>query len=179
MRPRDLRTDRTSCSGATLIDLMLVVTILGIVTAMAVQTFDTDEMAVDAAARGIVADIYRSQSLAIRTNVAVGVDFDQSANRSQFVLADGSRPADKEADLKAMPSADAAEIDGLVAAETDGDWTDHEARLAAVDFGGRTRVVYRADGTPVSGGHVQVAVGSKWLRIRVQDVTGRITITGP
>lgn len=163
----------------TLIDLMLVVTILGIIAAVAVQTFDTDEMRLDAMARAIVADMYRSQSLAIRTNVAIGVDFDKANNRSKFVLADGSAPADKEAELKAMPSADAAEIDDLVAAKTNGAAAYDGAKLTAADFASATRVVFQSDGRPAAGGYVEVTLNGKWLRIRVQDATGRISITGP
>lgn len=172
-------TDRAACSGMTLIDLMLVVTILAIITAVAVQTFDTDEMRLDAMARAIVADLYRSQSLAIRTNVAVGVDFDKTNNKSKFVLADGSAPADKEAELKAMPSADAAEIDDLVAARTNGATSYEGARMSVVDFATATKVVFQADGRPAVGGYLEVTLNGKWLRIRVQDATGRVAITGP
>jgi len=167
------------CSGATLIDLMLVVTILGIVTAVAVQTFDTDEMAVDALARQIVADIYRSQSLAIRTNTGVGVAFDKTANTSKFVLADGSDPATQEATLKARPEADAAAVDELVAARSIGNKAYDDGRITAVDFGGASKVVFAADGRAAAPGYVQVVQGDAWLRVRVDDVTGRVTITGP
>ena len=159
--------------------MMLVVTILGIVTAAAVQTFDTDEMALDAMARAIVADMYRSQSLAIRTNVPVGVDFDKSTNTSKFVLADGSEPATKETELKAMPNADVLEIDDLVSARPIGAATYERARMATVDFAGDTKVVFAADGRAVAAGYVHIGLNGKWLRIRVQDATGRITITGP
>jgi len=167
------------CSGFTLVDLMLVVAILGIMTAMAVQTFDTDEMAVDSMARAIVADLYESQTLAIRTAVPVGVAFDEAANTSTFVLADGSEPADKATELKAQPGADAAEIDDLVAARPNGADDYGRPKMTKVDFASDTKVVFRTDGTPQAGGYVEVALNGKWLRIRVQDATGRITITGP
>lgn len=175
------RTDNpaSDCSGVTLVDLMLVVAIMGIMTAMAVSTFDTDEMAVDAMARAIVADMYESQSLAIRTNVAVGVAFDKTSNTSSFVLADGSAPSTKEAQLKAQPAADAAEIDDLVVATTNGEKDYGRAKMTTVDFASDSKVVFLSDGTPKAGGYVEVSLNGKWLRIRVQDATGRITITGP
>ncbi len=178
MNGRDQRPTN-DCSGATLIDLMLVVTILGIVTAVAVQTFDTDEMAVDAMARQIVADIYRSQSLAIRTNTGVGVEFDKNANTSKFVLADGSDPATQEATLKARPDADTTAVDELVAARPIGSKVYDEGKISAVDFAGASKVVFTADGRAAAPGYVQVVQGDAWLRVRVDDATGRVTITGP
>lgn len=176
---RRSRAPTNPIAGFTLLDLMLVVTILAIVTATAVMVVDTDEMALDATARAIAADLYRAQRFAVETKVPVGMDFDTTANTAEFVLEDGTTPAESESVLRGLVGVVADVVDDLVTAKPDADATYEKARIASADFAGTDTVLFQPDGRPVAGGYVQVDLGGTWLRIRVQDATGRITITGP
>ncbi len=165
--------------GATLLDLLLVVVILGILSAVAVQTLDTDELALDAAARATAADLQRAQSLAIETRIPFGVHFDTAANRSRFVLASGSTARAAEASLRMTPGLTATDVERLLDAHTSGDPAFAHVTLQAANFAGGSQVLFGADGSPSSDGLVEFRLGGRWLRVRVQDASGRITITAP
>ncbi len=166
-------------AGFSFVDLMLVVAILGIVTAVGVQTFDTDERRLDAAARAIEADLLEAQSLAIQTRVPFGLLFDVAKNRARFVMADGTTAAASETVLRLLAGLDATEVDRLLAAEASAHDGFGDVTLTAANFAGRTRVVFAADGTPQDGGLADLQLGAFQLRIRVQAVTGRIVVTAP
>jgi prepilin-type N-terminal cleavage/methylation domain-containing protein len=166
-------------SGWTIVELMLVVVILGIVSAIAVQTLDTDELALDAAARATAADLQRAQSLAIETRVAFGVRFDTGNNSSRFVLATGSTARSAETSLRATPGLTASDVERLLDARTSGDPDFGRVTLSAASFAGTSQITFRPDGSPSSDGLVEFRHGGQWLRVRVQDASGRITITAP
>ena len=164
-------------SGWTIIELMLVVVILGIVSAIAVQTLDTDELALDAAARATAADLQCAQSLAIETRVAFGVRFDTAGNSSRFVLGTGSTAKGAETSLRA--SVAASDVERLLEARASGDPDFGRVTLTMANFTGASLIVFRPDGSPSSDGLVEFRHGGSWLRVRVQDASGRITITAP
>lgn len=171
--------DRAGMAGATLLDLLLVVTILGIVTAVAVRATDDDDLQLDAAARAIAADLQEAQALAIETRTAVGLRFDVANARTWFVLDQGDRPAAAKAALSADPSLDPGDVSRLLAARSRGDDGFAPVRIAAADFGGNPQVTFLADGTPRDGGAAELRLGELWLRVRVQAGTGRIAVTAP
>lgn len=168
-----------AAAGFTLLDLMLVVVILAIVTAVAVQTVDTRENQLDATARAIAADLYEARSLAIQTRVPFGLLFEPAQNRARFVLADGTTPATSEVILRLTSGLAGDDVDRLLAARASGHDGFGAVTLAAADFAGGPRLVFAADGTPKAGGTVDVVLDAWKLRVRVQDVTGRIVITTP
>lgn len=165
--------------GATLLDLILVVVILGILSAIAVQTLDSDELALDAAARATAADVQRAQSLAIETRIPFGIQFDTATNSSRFVLAGGSTARAAEASLRATAGLTAIDVERLLDARTSGDPEFARVTLQTASFAGTSRLVFGADGSPSSDGLVEFRLGGRWLRVRVQDASGRITITAP
>lgn len=166
-------------AGATLLDLLLVVTILGIVTAVGVRTLDDDELLLDAAARAIAADLQEAQALAVETRTAVGLWFDTTRHRTWFVLRNGERPAAVADTLAASGTLSGQEVQRLVAAQSRGDTGFGPVRVATADFGGTTQMTFLADGSPRDSGVTELALGERWLRVRVQAATGRITVTAP
>jgi prepilin-type N-terminal cleavage/methylation domain-containing protein len=163
--------------GWTMVELMLVVVILGIVSAIAVQTLDTDELALDATARATAADLQRAQSLAIETRITFGVRFDTGNNSSRFVLGGGATARSAETSLRATLTA--AEVERLLEARASGDPAFGRVTLQTASFAGTSQILFRPDGSPSSDGLVEFRHGGKWLRVRVQDASGRITITAP
>lgn len=165
--------------GIALLDLLLVVTILGIVTAIAVRANDDDDLQLEAAARGVAADLLQAQELAIATQLAVGLWFDTSSHRTWFVLRDGTTPTAAAATLRADADLDRNEVERLLAAQSRGEAGLAPVTVHSADFGGRAMATFLADGSPRDAGVVELRRGSSWLRVRVQAATGRVTVTAP
>ena len=164
--------------GIALMDVLLAITIIGIMSAISVRTMRTEEWDLDATARAIAADLMTAQTLALEAGVALGVVFEAKTNRWRFVLADGSTPEQSEATLRASPSVRLAQLERLLAARARGDAGFGSFALDP-QFGGRDGVVFDTDGSTAGSGYVQVGEGDAWLRVRVQVATGRVTVTAP
>lgn len=177
-RTRGVRHSQSD-RGFALLDLILVVTILGIVTAVAVQANSSDALRVDAAARAIAADLTEAQSMAIETGEPCGILFDTARNRYAFAGDDGALLAVSEAGLKLKVGLLAADVDRLVTSATAGDTGLSPVTLTAATFDGSALIVFGPDGAPRASGFAEVALGPAVLRVRVQAATGRITITAP
>lgn len=173
------RSRPTGARGFALLDLILVVTILGIVTAVAVQMSSTDGLRVDVAARGIAADLAEAQSMAIQTRQPCGILFDTARNRYAFAGDDGALLSVSEGVLRVKVGLAAVDVDRLVAAETAGERGLAPVTLTAATFGGSSLILFDPDGVPRASGYAEVALGTAVLRIRVQAPAGRITITAP
>lgn len=165
--------------GIALLDLLLVVTILGIVTAIAVRAQDDDDLQLEAAARGVAADLLQAQELAIATQLAVGLWFDTSGHRTWFVLRDGTTPTAAAATLRGDTNLDRNEVERLLAAQSRGEGGLSPVTVHSADFGGRTMATFLADGSPRDAGVVELRRGRTWLRVRVQAASGRVTVTAP
>lgn len=166
-------------AGFTLIDLMMVVVILGIVTAVAVRVGSTDELRADATARAIAADLHEVQTLAIETRLPLGILYDAGRNLSALTLENGTVVRGNETALRAKAGLGADDAERILAVRTSGSYTFAPCNLTDVDFGGGDVIVFEIDGSPRSDGYVEVAAGNVRLRVRVQTTTGRITITAP
>jgi prepilin-type N-terminal cleavage/methylation domain-containing protein len=173
------RSSAASSAGFSFVELMLVVVILGIVTAVGVQTLDTDELELDATARAIAADLLEVQGLAIQTRIACGLRFDVAGNRCFVVLPDGTTPAASEVALRLRVGLDPDAVDRLLAARPTGQNGFGAVRLTTADFASKELCLFQTDGTPQQGGLVQIDLGRSALRVRVQPVTGRIVVTAP
>jgi prepilin-type N-terminal cleavage/methylation domain-containing protein len=76
---------RGARAGVTLIELLMVVVVMGIITAIAVPRLNTATFDVDAGARGLVATFQRAQRQAMQRQVAVNVAVDTAARRLRIV----------------------------------------------------------------------------------------------
>lgn len=167
-----------STRGIALMDVLLAITIIGIMSAISMRTLRSEEWDLDATARAIAADLTTAQTLALETGVALGVAFEAGTNKWHFVLADGTTPDKSEAALRASPSVGAAQLERLLAARARGEAGFGSFTLDP-QFGGRDRLAFEADGSTAGSGYVQVGRGDAWLRVRVQVATGRVTVTAP
>jgi hypothetical protein len=165
--------------GIALLDLLLVVTILGIVTAIAVRAQDDDDLQLEAAARGVAADLLQAQELAIATQLAVGLWFDTSSHRTWFVIDDGDTPTEEADALRTNSDLDPREVERLIAATSRGETGISPVTIHGADFGGAQMAMFLADGSPRDAGVVELRRGRTWLRVRVQAATGRVTVTAP
>lgn len=175
---RPTTPSKASARGIALMDVLLAITIIGILSAVSVRTLRSEEWELDATARAIAADLSTAQTLALETGVALGVAFEANTNRWQFVLADGTPPEKSEAALRASPSVRSAQLDRLLATRARGD-TGFGSFTLDPQFGGRDGIVFDTDGSTAGSGYVQVGTRDAWLRVRVQVATGRVTITAP
>ncbi|MBK8974944.1 MAG: hypothetical protein IPM29_03380 [Planctomycetes bacterium] len=166
-------------AGFGLIDLLLVVTILGILAAVAIPALRSDDLVLDAAARAVEADLQEARGLAIDTAEPLGVRFDPGQNRYWFVLADGQTPRAAESALRARTDLTAADVGRLLEARTNGEAGLAPAVLGTVDFAGGKDVIFDPDGSARVGGLAELSLAGGWLRVRVQGGTGRIVITAP
>ncbi|MFO1030190.1 MAG: hypothetical protein U1F60_03860 [Planctomycetota bacterium] len=178
-RPDPIDRQPGPSRGMALIDLLLVVAILGIVTAVAVRTQDDEDLPLQAAARGVAADLLQAQALAIETRSAVGLWFDRDTNATWFVVRNGKRPAEVRDALRTSGDFSEAEVQRLCAAQSRGDAGLGPVSIASADFGGLAQATFLADGSARDGGFVELRLGSAWLRVRVQAATGRVTVTAP
>lgn len=164
--------------GFALMDVLLTVTILGILSAVAVRTLDTEEWDLDATARAITADLMAAQTLALETGVPLGVEFEKGTNRWYFILANGDTLPASAAALRASPTVAKADAERLAVARTRGD-TGLGNVVLDPQFASANRVIFATDGSTAATGYVQVTSGRTWLRVRVQEATGRVTVTAP
>jgi type II secretion system protein H len=82
----DVRRGRLASAGFTLVEILAVVVILGIASAIIVPQMGTrDDMRAKAAARTLVADLIYCQNLAISSGTAVYVRFDVADNSWRMV----------------------------------------------------------------------------------------------
>lgn len=167
------------CRGIALLDLLMVLAILGIVAAVAVRNQTSPELQLDAAARGIAADLLTAQQLAMETRTPFGLQMDVANHRTHFVLGNGAKPAGAAAAMRASGTLTDTEIGRLLAATARGEQGLGSVQIAGADFGGIAVAVFDADGSARDGGGVELRCDGSWLRVRLQAATGRVTVTAP
>ena len=165
--------------GFTLVELLLVLTLLAILAGAATATFDHDDQALATAAQQMAADLATAQAMAVRTRIPFGLAADVGTGRTTFVLADGTPPQAAETRLRGLGSLTAAELDQLLHTRSHGAAGFGSVQITAADFGGVPRVVFDADGSPSAGGMFELSDRRSWLRVRCAPATGRITTTAP
>ena len=164
--------------GFTLVELLLVLTILGILAGGAVTMRNTDAHELDATARQVAADLLQAQQLAIAHRLPIGLSFDDDFTGPTFVLADGTALADAETTLRARSDLDSQAVDRLLV-QSPRTASGLGPATAVAGFGGSDLVVFAADGTPSAGGTVQLTLGKSVLNVRCAPVTGRVAVTAP
>ena len=179
MSAHDANGSRRGTAGFALFDLLLVMVIVAIVAGAAIRLPATTDLELDAAARGVAADLLVAQGLALETRTAFGLRIDPATHKSVFVLGTGQRPAAVEATLRGTATLTAVEVERLLAAKSRGEAGWKGIHVASSSFNGSANVVFEPDGRVRDGGYCELRAGTAWLRVRVQAATGRIAITAP
>lgn len=169
---------RTGSGGFGLIDVLLTVTILGILAGVGVSMLENEEFALDAAARAVAADMLVAQQLAIETRTPLGLAIDPATDTTWFVLGDGTKIPAGEAALRAS-TLSAREVERLLALRSRGEAGFAGIVVSRSSFGGGNYVVFETDGSPRASGACEVARGATWLRVHCQAASGRVTVTAP
>ena len=147
-------------NGFSLIELILVVVLIGVLTAIAVPRFasSANNYQVNMSARKVAADLSRARNDAWNRGVHRTVTF--NANAPQYTLAgvadmNNSALSDTVVSLAQSP---------------------YNATQVSVNFGGLSSVIFDGYGLPNSGGTVTVRSGSLTQTVTVNGTTGNITI---
>lgn len=158
--------------GYTLIEVLIVVTLLGIAGALVVpQMSSTDALRVQSTVRAIVADIAIAQSDALATQSGRAMIFENDTNKYYIVEVKGPTldPVNDlidEVDLNNSRKFRDTKIDS---ADFDGDNV-----LVFDEMGGPVTV---PDGsTPSAGGKVVISGSGQTFEITVEAYTGRVTV---
>jgi prepilin-type N-terminal cleavage/methylation domain-containing protein len=156
----------------TLVELLIVVTVLGIAGAMVIPTFSSTEvLRIQATVRTIVGDINYAQSDALARQQQRAIVFDVEENRYSILEVHG-------AELR--PNTDTIRLVNL------SNQTNHRSsKLEAVNFNGTPVLVFDEMGgpvevpgssTPSAGGTIIISGSGSEFEIRVEAYTGRVSV---
>ncbi len=86
--------DERRCRGFTLVEMMLVVTILGIVAAVVIPTLDSTsgQASLESVARLVAADLRLARQASVQYNTSYTVTFDLTANTYQITQTGSGHP---------------------------------------------------------------------------------------
>lgn len=153
-----VRLDRTA-TGYSLIELVLVLAIMGIITALAVPRYSNSvaRYRADAAARRIASDLELVQSRAYSRNATQSAVFSIASNSYQLSgIADLNRPNQPYTVRLADPP--------------------YFAVLKSVNFDGSNTASFNGYGQPTSPGTIVLAVGVQQRTITLDLSSGQATI---
>ena len=152
----------------TLVEVLIVVAILGIVSAAVVPSMlSAGAMGVQAAARIIVSDLLYAQNEAIAHQAERRVTFDVGANAYRLVDENGSALSVDWKNGK----------DNNYIIDFTKDSRFQGVTITSVNFNDGNTVSYDDLGTPSSGGSVTIQYERRRYRVDVAAFTGRITVT--
>ncbi len=154
-------------AGYTLVEVLIVVTILGIAAAVVVpQMLTAGTLGIQAAARIIIADMLYAQNDAIAQQRNRKVVFDAAAE--SYSITDESdavitaRWKNGDANNYIIDFANDDRFQGVV--------------IVSADFGGDPTLEFDALGAPLNGGNVVIRFQNTQYRVTVAAFTGRVTV---
>jgi len=166
---------RARTRGYTLVEMLIVITILGIAAAMAIPSFGSvGVLRVQGAVRTIVADITVAQSDAVALQKGRGIVFANNNNDPRYTIAEvNGNQLDTE-------------LDRLTVRHIGGDEYGNTT-ITAINFPNNTLVFDELGGpvdapgssTPSAAGYIDITGSNQSYRINVDAYTGRVQVTIP
>lgn len=171
-----MKTQARKPAGYTLIEVLIVVTIIGVAGAVVVpHMLDASTLGIQAAARTVIADLLYGQNEAVVQQRPRRVVFDTDAERYWLEDEEGQAIAlnwrvggENFVDFNADER-----FRGVLLAKVT---VDAGGNATFVDDGGTLTFEFDELGAPSQGGHVGVIAGEQRFRISVADFTGRVTV---
>lgn len=150
--------------GVTLIEVLIVVTILGIAASIVVPTLlEPGQLKIQAASRLVISDILVAQNEAVAAAAPRRIKFDVAAN--------GYKLADENNATVALPW-----MKQGYSVTFQNDRRFEGVKLELVDFGGNDFVQFDELGGTATGGTVEISAQGHRYRITVKPFTGRVTV---
>lgn len=165
-RLRVSASSSSSARGFTLIEILVVVVILGIASAVILpQMTSRDDQRVAAAARTLMADLLYAQSRSIAYQTRHYVQFNTATNSWQVMVDSGGSPG----------AVITHPVNGVPYVITVGTGTLAKVNLNSVSFDGNTTVSFDPMGVPYSwsagGGNLALTAGSVVFKAGVNQLT--------
>jgi len=166
-KTRDIRRSRRVFAGFTLVEIVIVVVILAIASALMIPMLSSaGSMQLGSAANIIAADLEYAKSMAITKGQNFTVDFDE-ANES-YRIKDQSGGVIKHPVKKGF--------DYIVSFRDDSRLS--RVDIVDVDFDSQSKVTFNYLGSPVNdnGGFIRLGADGVGMKVNVEPVTGFISI---
>jgi prepilin-type N-terminal cleavage/methylation domain-containing protein len=166
------RTARRRPSAYTLIELLIVITILGIAGMMVIPSFaSTDVLRVQGAIRTIVSDVGVAQSDAIALQKGRAIVFHPDAANPYYAIVEVNGSNVDEA----LDTLERRELGGSVFGHTSILAVNLPNNMIVFDeLGGP--VTAPGSGVPANDGYVDIAGSGQRFRIHLEGYTGRVTV---
>ena len=167
---------KITAAGFTLVEVLVVVIVLGIASAIVVPSMlRSHTMTSQAASRQVMSDLLVAQNDAVAQQQVRRVWFEPTANR--YRVTDGSNQ------VVTMPWQGAGTQNYVVDFDPEGGWDTRFAgvRIGQVSFANpdplaKTYVEFDDLGSPVAGGTVTLEAGPKRYQVSVAGFTGRVAL---
>lgn len=164
-----MRAKAHRCFGFTLVEVLVVVTIIGIASAIVVPHMTSGgQLGVQAAARMVIADIIYAQNEAVAHQVIRCVVFDPEQESYRVTDAAGT--------TLSVGWKSGGDVGQNYVVDFEADDRFSGVQLDNVDFGGAATLEFDDMGSPAIGGIVELTSGDFRYRITVAAFTGQVTI---
>lgn len=161
-------------AGYTLIEVLIVVTIMGLAAAIVVPNMlQGGSLGVQAGARMIIADLLFAQNEAMAQQSPRRVTFNTTENSYRVQKYDSATSAWV---LEYNPSEGASNNQQNYEIDFNKDSRFKGIEMVAADFGGGSSVEFDDMGNPSSGGTVRLKFEDHEYEIKVAPFTGRVTV---
>lgn len=168
------RTTTRSNKGYTLIEVLIVVTIMGLAAAIIVPNMmQGGTLGVQAGARMIIADLLFAQNEAMAQQNTRRVVFDTTTNSYRVEKYDSSATAWV---LEFNPSKGMGNNQQNYEVSFDDDGRFNGIEIVSAEFNGTSTIEFDDTGNPSSGGTIQLRFEEHEYEIKVAPFTGRVTV---